>query len=329
MATVNGFRPGPWSVDGSTHPGELLRVAAYALAQASEGVVQPGDLKATQLSTPGTQVRMNTGAAIFNNRKVAEGDESYIVLARGESRVDVPASPVGVARSHLVCVRVEDPQFGGFTGPPNAGAAETWQYVVPFLYQNVPSNTTTWSQVAETYAAYAVARVDVPAGVSIITDSMIKDLRRVARPRSEPYVIPYTVPSAQNLISVPYAAWPPAASGSIFIPSWATKALVEMRMGGIVATNGPTSGFLRFRLGTSTFAYSRENSYDSDIPVSSYHERLDIGLGDTIDIPAALRGTTQNYRMEGHKNSNAGGGWLSADEFSQLYLKITFLETAA
>lgn len=337
MADINGFAGTAWSIDGAEHPASLLRLAAYAFTSGAEGVVSPEDLKVQQLGVAGTQVRMNAGAAEFVNRSSGAGKETYIVQAPGESRLDVaPNNSTTTTRYDLVCVRVEDPEFAlpsGVTGPPDDEAAVNWQYVRPFIRQNVPANTRRWSQIAEAYSAYACALLVIPPSTGTITDEMIVDLRKVARPHIEPNVLrfSYAAGASHDLISVPWQSWPNQMAGNIEIPEWASELQVEATLGGIAALEGPTSGFVRFRLGSTSDSplYSASTSYDSDIPAGSYVERMGIPFGDTIAIPAAKRGTTQPFAFEGHKNSTAGFGRLVADEFSQLFLKLTFVERAA
>lgn len=337
MADINGFAGTAWSIDGAEHPASLLRLAAYAFTSGAEGVVSPEDLKVQQLGIAGTQVRMNAGAAEFVNRSSGAGKETYIVQAPGESRLDVaPNNSTTTTRYDLVCVRVEDPEFAlpaGVAGPPDAASAVNWQYVRPFIRQNVPANTRRWSQIAESYSAYACALIAIPPQTGTITDEMILDLREVARPRVLPDVLRFSYAAGQShdLISVPVQSWPNAMAGNIWIPEWASELQIEATLGGIAALEGPTSGFVRFRVGATGDSpiYSASTSYDSDIPSGSYVERIGIPFGDVVSIPAAKRGTTQPFAFEGWKNANAGAGRLVADQYSQLFLKLTFVERAA
>lgn len=334
MADTNGFAGTAWSIDGAEHPASLLRLAAYAFSSGAEGIIGPDDLKVQELDIPSSQIRMNAGAAEFLNRSLGSGKQTYIVQAPGESRLDVaPNNSTTTTRYDLVCVRVEDPEFAlpaGVTGPPTEEDAVNWQYVRPFIRQNVPASTRRWSQLNETYSAYAVALLVIPPQTGTITDDMIIDLRRVARPQREPYQFDAVPTAAQDLVSAPWNPWATAADRQVPVPTWATKAIIRADLGGVRVAAGSIWGKLRARLGAATdpaTVITREVGYDETVPAGTGSDRKSYMLGSTVDVPAALRGQTVYFGIEG--KADGGASPLRVDELSVILTSIEFLETAA
>ena len=250
MANTYGFDPVAWSVDGGRHRGELLRVLAYAATSGSEGIVSLDDCKVHELSTPGTQVAIDAGALLIRNRAANVRNQTYVANGRTETRLDVEPTTSAGKRSDLVIVRVEDPQYAGWTQPSQA-AAPDFQYVKPFIIQNVPASTTDVRQLNLGYAAYALARLDIPASTSTITNSMVKNLRKVALPRKDRQVgIWSPADGSVPIVSPPVGPreWFPQLRGGLYCPEWASKVNLLVTISQLWAT-GNVAGHVRAEFG--------------------------------------------------------------------------------
>jgi len=240
MANSYGFDPVAWSVDGGRHRGELLRFLAYAATGGAEGIVSPGDCRVRQLSTPGPQVRIDAGGVLIANRSPGVRNQSYAANGRTETRLDVTATG-GTGRHDLVVVRVEDPQYAPWSAnKPPVGQEPNWQYVKPFIIENVPAGTKTFAELNLGYAATELARLEIPPGTTTITDAMVKDVRQLATPRfiSDGDIV---TPAGSTLTTAMTSFVNfPNASKSTTVPRWATEAQVIIRCG--IMGFGPGAG---------------------------------------------------------------------------------------
>ncbi len=244
MANVYGFDPTAWSIDGARHRGELLRLLAYAATSGAEGIVSPGDCKVHALSTPGSQVAVDTGGLIIRNRSANVRNQSYVANGRTETRLDVAPTGTAGGRTDLVVVRIEDPQYSPWATPP-VGEAADYRYVKPFIIENVPASTRSATELNLGYSAVALSRITIPANTSTITDAYITDLRKLARPRTW---IESDVQSgatnaqggAVNLVSTDWTDWP-ANSYTFDVPDWTTHGTAKL-----VVNNVPIMGAVDF-----------------------------------------------------------------------------------
>lgn len=328
MTNVIGFDPVAWSIDGGLHPASLLRRLAYAATQGNEGIVTLLDCKAHQLASAGPQVRIDAGAIVILNRSTGGANQSYIASAAIESRLDVDPT-TGSARSDLVVVRLEDPEFTPWPDPP-VGQEPTFQYTKPVIIKGVPNTTATFAELNLGYSGYAVARIDLPSGTTNITDAMVKDLRKPARPRSELQQYTTLFTTGQALISVPWNPWATEANRNIVVPPWAAQVIIEGTFGGVKANAGGTWGETRIRIGSSGSSNSvvtGDIGYDVNTPVANNYDRIPLFVAGTKTVPAAIRGTTQALGVEGHKVG--GDTSIQVDNYTVLSMKLTFLEVAA
>lgn len=324
MANVIGFDPVAWGIDGGRHNAELMRVETYAKTSGEQGIVSLDDCKVHQLSTPGSQIAIDPGAVLVRNGHPNVRNQTYVANARSETRLDVTPTTSAGPRSDLVILRIEDPAYGW--PRPSAELAPTYQYVRPFIIQNVPANTTSFDQLNEDYAAYALARLDIPSSTSTITDNMIKNLREVALPRTRRVVRGVNNQDVYTLYwdDTAWHDWPSYANWNIPTPRWATHMVFTLGLGGIVPLYAdPTLGYLRLNIGAGK------------ILGDSVEWRIDSAGGppqtilnaDEYAIPANVRGTTQPFKLEARKVSGTSDlRWIPA---SSLSLDITFEERAS
>lgn len=338
MTDVIGFDPVAWSIDGGSHPASLLRRLAYAATHGDEGIITPLDCKVHQLPSAAGKVNIDVGAISMLNRSTGGANQSYLATAAAQSTLDVDPTS-GSSRSDLVIVRIEDPQYSPWPDPPS-GEAPTYQYTRPYVIKNVPSSTVNAASLALGYSAYALARIDIPSGTTNITDLMIKDLRRMARPHIDPQqftAIPTNaVGSGQKLTSSSFVAWATAANTNVEIPTWGAQVIIEVLMGGVRADQPGSFGTVRARLGLSSSGFSvvtRDIGYDINPPSTlNQYDRMALVIADTKTVPVQIRGTTQPFGVEGKRLGGAGGdptATIEVDLNTVISSKLTFKEVAA
>lgn len=332
MANVYGFDPVAWAVDGGRHGGELLRVLAYAATSGSEGIISLGDCKVHELGNPGPVVAIDPGALLIRNRAANVRNQTYVANGRTETRLDVRRTDA-TPRSDLVIVRIEDPQYAGWTQPSPA-AAPTYQYTKPFIIENVPSNTTDVRQLNLGYAAYALARIDLPAGTTNVTDAMIKNLRQVANPRSRTVFAvlrPNPGETALDDVRDGQYHWFPVIRHPLDVPEWAARVELEIVMSGILRSD-KLFGEIRPEFG---FGTGNNPQFVSAAPTGLHYDisskgRFDISVAAVMDIPASYRGKTQFAGTGTLINTgSAVGVRLEQDSYTTSIVKARFVEAAA
>lgn len=324
MADVNGFDPVPLAVDGGRIDGAALRRLAYAASSGSEGIVSVGDLKVHELPlAPGGQVVIDSGAVVYRNRSAGVRNESYMASASQESRLDVAPNLTSSPRSDLVVIRVEDPQFPGWSAPP-AVDAPTYQYSRPVIIPNVPAATKRFSQLQlqTPYSAYAAARIDIPAETSTITDDMIVDLRKMAQPRRQREHDRLDGPIGQIDHADLRRLWNWI---SIDVPDWASAAIIRADLQNVQIRNSAFAGLLSAAIGPDAGPRARtRDTYINEQVFGS--QRVSYVASDHVTIPASLRGTTQDFYMLGQRIG--GAGILLAESDCQLIFDVEFIESA-
>lgn len=302
----------PLLTHGGTHAARAFRMMVRDLARGSQGVTEGDDLKVRQLSTPGAGVRVADGSAVI--RGAASGQGSYTQYNVGNTTV--PIAPSGAsARSDLVCLRVEDPEYEGTRDP------ETDEIGYFHVVSNVSATATT---VPSGMTAVPLARVDMPANTSVITDSMIKDLRRIANPRRERTL--YTAyPGSLSRLTAQngqWYNWPTAARWKVPIPTWAATAKIVVTIAGLRLSESDVFAYMQTVLGTD---YGQTTAIDDD--QGSQTRRNTVVLADTLTLSAALRGTTQDLYVR-TQPSKIEWGNLSVDAGTSLIADVEFTEGA-
>ncbi|MEV0267725.1 hypothetical protein AB0H43_03035 [Hamadaea sp. NPDC050747] len=315
----------PWFVGGGAqHSPEVARLLAYSAMRGNEGIVGSGDLAVKALAVPGASVRVLPGACSIINRASGGNYQVYAGRLISEDTVPIAATGSGSGRSDLVVARVEDPWLAGEPWPdpvdPTVGP-----YIFTRVISGVPSTTKTVTELGLGYSAIPLARIDIPASTGTITAGMIVDLRKVANPRRERSVFTVNPGATNTLTSTAFTAWPSAASWSVAVPSWATKAIVRASIGGVNMAVGIAHGEIRVSLGTVT---TQGTGYDETVPTGAVLDRKFWRCADTVTIPSAMQGTTQTLRIEGYRASGATAS-VAADTASSCEIDIEFIEVAA
>lgn len=295
----------PWFVGGGAqHSPEVARLLAYSATSGSEGVVRSPDLKVVATGTPSAQVQVRVGAGIILNRAVGGDLQSYIARNPTATTVSVAATSSSGGRSDLIVLQVEDPFMSG----------EPWQdpadvtvgpYVFVRVIPNVPNTTTRLQDVAG-YAgrsAITLARIDIPASTATITNAMIKDMRKMARRRSERQLLTGDADAGFALTSSTFTSWPAASSAfSIDIPEWATSMTAKLELlGGQTAAQ--VSGELRLVVNNGDYIFG---TYAYNYSAQTNQARQPVIVAGDLAIPSALQGTTATLRMSGRRSGGSG-----------------------
>lgn len=336
MANSYGFDPVAWSVDGGKHRGELLRVLAFAATAGSEGIVQTTDCKVHQLATPGPQIEMDAGALLIRNRSANVRNQTYVANGRTPTRLDVTQTG-GAMRRDLVVVRIEDPQYGsGFPKPP-AGQEADWQYVKPFIIEGVGADVTTASQLNLGYPAVALARLDIPAGTTVITNAMVKDLRKVAQPRRQRFVKSWRMPDGQAMkleTAGPMGLFPNMQL-LVPCPEWASQVKMIVNVGNMAQAGQKFTGGMRAEYGWNLpgnpYVYTEVSGLHYVVPPSDAWSvsRNTVVIAGEAALPTNFRGKDHYVRIGTQLNPGIeGGGSIVVDEWTTVTVDMEFVEVA-
>jgi hypothetical protein len=306
--------PRPILTNGATHSAQQFRMLVRDLANGAEGITQGDDLKVTQRSTPGGGITVSDGSGVIRGRaNTFQG--TYSVCNIGSVNVDIAATGSGAGRSDMVIVRVEDPEYEGSLDPEVDEV--TYFQVIP----NVSSSATT---IPDGRTGIPLARIDIPASTSTITNAMITDLRKVANPRRARFVdtqSPASMSSGIGASTAP-AYFSTAAGLSIPIPDWATKAIVKIDVSPIRYDLGNFWGYLSATFGGSLVL----ESTTLDDNQGSGVRRIPAIIADTLTIPDAYRGTSQLLRVRAAAADTGQAARIYVDSGTSFVYDVQFEE---
>ncbi|MFJ1993070.1 hypothetical protein [Streptomyces asiaticus] len=312
------LNPTPIATTGAMHTAQQFRMMIRDLSRANEGITEGDHLKVTALATPGGGVQIADGSAVIIGR-VSSVQGSYSAYNIGVDTSVTIAPTGGSSRSDMVILRVEDPEYEGTRDPA------TDPIVFFEVVSNVSSSATT---VPSGYSAIPLARIDIPASTATITNSMIKDIRRVANPRRDRILYPYYAQDPLVEISGTSETWkthPNLTMATIAVPSWATTAKIVFTVSGVRLADGNIWGNFRFMLGSIEAA----QYVGIDDNQGAAARRNTVQMVETIDLTttagAAMRGTNQPFysRMR-TRSSNAGK--IGVDATTTFNIDVEFTE---
>ncbi|GAA1353517.1 hypothetical protein [Streptomyces beijiangensis] len=300
----------PMMVNGGTHPARVMRMMIRDMSRGSQGVTEGNDLKVSQLPTPGAGVRVGDGSGVI--RGAAWGQGSYTQYNVGDATVPI-ASTGASARSDLVCLRVEDPEYEGNRDPAT-------QDIGYFHVISGVSATATTPTAGLT--AIPLARIDIPANTATITTAMIKDLRQIANPRRDRAMATSFPGAISRLVyqDNKWHAWPVAATWNIPIPSWAVNAKLITTISGLRMDAADVYAHMQTVFGT----VQGQDTYIDDDQGNNIR-RTTVILADNMSIPAAMRGTTQKLSVQTFMSKSVTGN-LQVDTGTSIYADLEFNE---
>lgn len=319
----------PWAIDGARTRAGLARLASYASSGGRSGIVQPTDMRVTALAVPGQGLRVAPGGAIILNHYLANPDEAYVVSNPGTHTVlaaDMPPA-AGATSYYLVCVVVGDPEFNQTghpfmpSGPLDPADAPDYEYNRIVL---IPcgANTTSFEQLGYDYPAYALARLEIPANTTTITNAMITDLRSLSREReSSVPIFAQPVPSgvldtfdvSEYKLIYGWLPW-------VTVPPWATRMTVRGDVGGIMHIDPYLAGNMRILV---------NGLYSGPETIHEFEDGL--GIEQRVSISAYWDGDVAGVAGQGisigiQLKRFAGAGTLQAGYDTTTMLDVRFYE---
>lgn len=305
--------PRPILTNGATHSAQQFRMLVRDLANGAEGITQGDDLKVTQRSTPGGGVLVGDGSAVVRGRaNTFQG--SYAACNIGA--VDVPiAATGGSARSDMVILRIEDPEYEGTLDP------ETDEIAYFDVISNVSSSATA---IPDSRTAIPLARIDIPSSTSTITNAMITDLRSCANPRRRRSVFTQSPSSLSTGIgsSTSYSYFSTAAGVNVAVPDWATKVIIKIDVSPIRYDLGNFWG----RVGATYGSSLATQDITLDDNQGSGARRIPAIIADTLTVPSAYRGTTQLLRVRASAMETGQAGRVYVDSGTTFAYDVQFEE---
>lgn len=304
--------PRPILTDGATHSAQQFRLLVSDLARDNEGITRGTDLKVSQLGTPGGAVQVASGTGVVRGR-VQTYQGHYAVANVGATNVNIAATG-GAGRSDMVILRVEDPEYEG-TLDPETDDINYFQVI-----SNVSSSATA---IPDGRTGIPLARIDIPASTSTITDAMIVDIRKIANPRRQREQFVHSPTSTSTGISNSngsYSYFSSEAGWSIAIPDWASKAVISIDVGQIKYSVAQFIGLLRATFGAS-LSLQPVVLDDNQTAI----RRNTMFVADTLTIPDAYRGTTQLLRLQA-TGTTGNTGTVAVDSSTTFRYDVEFLE---
>lgn len=289
-----------WPIDGPVR-NEVAdaRRMIYATSGGAEGVSRAGDLKVMPLDVPGPGFQVSPGSALILSR-YAEGETYQAGVAQTETYPVTPtgSTPAG-GRADMVVLLVRDP-YAENSPWPEAPDPQAYDYFVIHTIEGVPATARTLGDIPGLESKYRTAlplyRINFPASTGTVVQGMLTDLREISQLKSR---------RQQDLITPSIAGLPgttevqfPDAVQQVRIPSWATRIRAMVRILGIM-TVGPSSVEFRLRLGGTV--YSAVSGLTNDAAAGA-SDRVDKTIPMLIDIPPAMRGTTQPLAILAKRN---------------------------
>ena len=312
----------PWFVGGGAqHSPEVARLLAYAATSGAEGIVTPGDLKVAPLAIPGSSIRVLAGAALILNRAASGNQQTYVGRNPTEDVVAIAPTGSGSGRSDLVVAQIRDPFMPG----------ESWEdpddptvgpYIFTTVIPNVSQNTT---KPPTGVSGIALARLDIPANTATITSAHIKDLRKLAQPRSERQMFSTTHSGHLQLSdATTYRTWPNVTM-QVEVPAWATYADLRVNISGISQIGAFADAWIRAHIGNSvvsTSLYMDNDGWSDGIRHSTV-------LTASGPLLTAERGTVITLKTSALRYTDAAHpGYYQADPATQIGFDIQFSEKA-
>ncbi|NUS82781.1 MAG: hypothetical protein HOY75_08505 [Streptomyces sp.] len=284
----------PILVNGATHPAQQFRMLVRDLANGAEGITQGDDLKVIQRSTPGAGVLVGDGSGIVRGR-VNTFQGSYSACNTGAVDVGISATG-GAGRSDMLILRVEDPEYEGTLNPATDQIA---------YFQIISGVSSSATAIPDGRTGIPLARIDIPASTSTITNAMIVDLRKCANPRRTRRMYTHSPATDSGLIgsSTSYSYFTTEPAQSIAVPDWATTVRVRVDVCPLRYSVADFFGALSATFGASLTlqATSLDDNQGSGV------RKIPAICADTLTVPSAYRGTNQSLRAQANGASGNSG----------------------
>jgi hypothetical protein len=322
------FNNAAWAIDGATLNSALARTQAFAACSGAEGIVQKGDLKVSQLTVAGNGILVGTGSALILNNYQTNTDQVYTVSNPAVHTVtsgEMPSSSPSV-QHFIVAIVVGDPEFSQTGHPwmlgtdPPSGTEDTFDYVrVTFI----PCAGGATDLGAIGYPAVALARLDIPASTTTITNAMITDLRSLARPRTQ--LVQGFIDSGPNVsISSSWHRFPDANVITVKIPSWAVKAKIMGYVEGIKLYAAGSARIQPYMTTGDGRATTEITNVNENAPGTSA-DRRSYNVGGSFDV-RDIAGETHSFGVRAQDTNSSYDAFLRVISSSSAFLQVYFEE---
>lgn len=317
------FQIPTYAVDGNSEPANFLRLMLQGASLGGQGTVGHLDCQVNATGPATSGVVITAGSVIVLGQEVANQGSYYGYNLGNDTSLTIAATG-GSIRSDMVVVRAEDPTWSGSPwGNPAAG-----QILFPRVLSNVGAGATV---PPGGFSCIPLARIDMPASTSVVQQSYIHDLRSVAVPQRQMQSYAAAGPGSPSnaTTGTVQTQWPPGATWSVQIPSFATTCVVIWQINEaafVNVGNGVARGYFWIAVGASVA------SPILITPIVLYSTqdagRHCLAGAATIAIPPSIRGTTQTFSFAQYADGT-NTGTLKVDEGSSSYLLLNFVQSAA
>jgi hypothetical protein len=319
-----------WAVDGNGTNGQLWRVMHEASMAEQQGIVDALDLTVTQTTPATSGILINPGAFTIWGQEFA-GQGNYSGYNQGQDNSLSIAATGGVGRNDLIVVRAEDPTWAG---SPWAGSAAN-----QICFFRDISGVSAGTSIPPTgISAIPLALLTIPANTSIITSSMITDVRQVARPARQRQMLSlpgstWSTSSPSPIESGP-TQWPNPGTWTVYCPTWATYAYCSYVISGLLFTVGGSGNegtSLQVApdiIGSGSVGSPQASGPSSTLTVPSTGSATapyTIAGNGLMFLPAAIRGTTQTITWVATGLSGFTGQ-VTATALTQIMLDFEFVQ---
>lgn len=325
--------PTPWlpGISGAKVSPEVSRNLAYIALGGNEGVGGPGDLKVLPTGVSSEKVRVLPGGGAALNRSAAPDGAQQMYTARlpSEDLVDINPTPLG-ARSDLVIMRIEDPQYEMWDEPADPATA---QFVFTRVIEGVNPATVSARELNLPYPAIALARVDMPSGKSAVELEYIKDLREIAKPQRWPEQRVsggLAAGTQQDLSATAFARWFTPGQFDIMVPAAASHYTAELEVLNALHTGSNVWGVVGLFAGRTGQAVSLVASLPYAVENNAATTRMPVMKAVTngdLALPAGQAGKLMRFEL--YARRDGGAGQLLTDDQTRVLLKVTFSQRAA
>jgi hypothetical protein len=306
---------------GAVHTDDVFRSGINAFTRDAQGIVLPGNMKVTALGSPGAAVNIATGAVVI--REPALPGQSYV--GRVGSVTQHPVAPQGAGtRSELIIARVRNPEVAPWTPYTLPADIANGPYFEPWT---VPcSSSTTAADQVVSYAAEALARIDMPSGASFVGagGGTVVDLRSLAQPRiwNEHKLV--TGPDPTQDVTTSETAWMqfPTISFTVKVPRWATHCDGSITLSNILTS---TLVVMETRIVVGSITGSDVFVMDNDTSSGGYEQMQHItGFDENV---SALQGQTVVIQLQARRTwETVGTGIIQFGSWGQMEFNFNFRE---
>jgi hypothetical protein len=331
MSAVNGF---PLMLNqevplGYGYPAEAFRAEHYAATSGGNGVGSPTALKVSAQPAPDGTIRTNPGGATLKSTYAGQDEQSYHTYF-GPRTVEV--SPTGSSaggRTDLVVVQLCDPEHDNhwsYDGeyPIPADVAKDMEFQRIHVLEGRDRTASL------DFPHALLAEISRPSNTTIVTDSHITDLRKLANPKSDRFY------AARNLnigeeqgANTNHTVWPVAATQTVSIPDFATRVVIGAHWGTVKTgptTSTPAWGNVQVALvhPDGSEILTQASRWDAG---AREGERFNIALGHWLNVPAKFRGVDARVEMRGTRFG--GNSSPQMDSMSSYILDLQFEQRVA